>query len=496
MKSFLLGLLLLANVFILYAKSLPYPFVYDDLWRVATNESIQTLKNSGRFFTDPSTQSSITALHKDSYRPLVTLSFAVDYTLFKLFPAGYRAENILIHGLNGVLFFFLGMGLLSLSWPAALFSALIFLNHPVQTESVVWIVERTNVLGMFFLLSCIGSWFLFQTRQQTRWAVATYGTLILSLLTREIAVVIPVFFLLMDHLKGFKKRWVHYGVSFILVCSYLALRSTMLGQVKISVYKGGGLISNLANVAQIWPLYWKTFLWPDRLRVTYSDIDVATRLTDPKVILGFFLLGVFASFFVYAWRRSPRWALALGAVFIFWLPGSNIVPLTTLFAERLLYVPIIGLCWMAGLSYDRITSRPLQKILAVSVIFFLSGLTWIQLSVWQSERMLWKNATEQAPRAWFGWACYGQMLQADAEKIQLSDPEGSRKLWAASYEALSEGFKNGPSQGGAGNMFFLSSKAKWALGETQKARELAQKAVNLVPSLAPAVRDLLGKEAL
>ena len=491
MKSFLLTVLLLANVFILYAKSLPYPFVYDDLWRVATNESIKTLKNTGRFFTDTTTQSSIPDLHKDSYRPLVTLSFAVDYTLFKLNPAGYRAENIFLHGLNGVLIFFLGIGLLSLSWPAAFFSALIFLNHPIQTESVVWIVERTNVLGMFFLLSSIGSWYLFQTRRQLRWASTFHITLILSLLTREIAVVIPVFLFLIDYLKGLRKQWFHYGLALLWVGSYLTLRSFMLGQVKISEYKGGSFTANLANVAQVWPLYWKSFLWPDRLRTTYADIDIVSQLSHPKVLLGLISFVVFAALFIFAWRRSPRWALALGAVFLFWLPGSNLIPLTTIFAERLMYVPMIGFCWMAGLFYDRLKSARLRWILAAPVIIFLSGLTWIQLSVWQSERALWKNATEQAPRAWFAWACYGQMLQTDAEKIKLLAPEESRVLWEKSIDVLAEGLKYGPTQGGAARMWFFSSRAHMTLGNLQQAKELAEKATQTDPSLAPAINELM-----
>lgn len=193
-KTALATLLLLCGI-LLYSRSIFYPFVYDDLWRVAQNKSIRSLEKPLKFFTDRTTQSSIPALHLDSYRPLVTLSFAFDYSLFQLNPAGYRLENIVIHGMNGVLIFFFSVSVLSFSLPAAFFSAFLFLSHPVQTESVVWIAERTNVLGLLFFLVSVHCWALFRKRGRLRFATGSHLFLVLSLLTREVALLLASGFL-------------------------------------------------------------------------------------------------------------------------------------------------------------------------------------------------------------------------------------------------------------------------------------------------------------
>lgn len=479
-----LAAVLAAGAFLLYARALRYPFVYDDLWRIVTNQSIRHIGNPLRFFTDPSTQSSLPDLHNDSFRPLTILGYAVDYSVFGLNPAGFRAGNVLFHALNGVLVFFLAMTLLALPPPAAFFSAALFIVHPVQTEAVVWIVERTNNLSLFFILCALSCWVLFQRDEKTPAAAGTHVFMILSLLTREIAVVLPGLILLIDMARGYKKRWGHYALAAGEVLAYMLVRSAMTGQVKISPYKGGTLASNLGNVARIWPLYWRVALWPAHLRATYSDIEPVTSILAGPAVLGWSALLLFGAAFVWSWRKAPRAAVALGTIFLFWLPGSNIIPLMTLFGERLLYPAMIGFCWLAGLLFEQVSSKKPARAAAVGLIVLLGGLTWRHLPVWSSELALWENAATVAPKAWFAWACYGNELHGAADRVAKTDPAAARPWYEKSENALEQALRNGPDPGSAARLLVLSAQDKHRLGKSAEAAELAKKGIALDPSLA------------
>jgi hypothetical protein len=176
---------------ILYGRTLQYDFVYDDEWRIVHNPAICSLASPSRFFLDPTTQASAPGLQFDSHRPLVTLSFAMDYAIWGLRPAGWRMENIVFHAANATLTALLSILILGVSWPAALLSGLLFLVHPVQTESVVWVVERTNVMGLFFLLTALWCW----EKKKPVWSAIT---LFLSLMTREIGVSFPLIVFAID----------------------------------------------------------------------------------------------------------------------------------------------------------------------------------------------------------------------------------------------------------------------------------------------------------
>ncbi len=477
-KFFLASFLVVAAaVFSLYGRSVPYPFVYDDLWRIVRNDSIRTLDHPGRFFSDPRTQSSNAELQRDNYRPIEMLSLAVDHSLFGMKPAWYRIENLLWHTLNGALVSLLAVELFALSTGAALLSGLLFAVHPVQVESVVWVVERTNVLGQFFLLLSLLFWVRFQRGARLAYAAGTHVCLGLSLLTREAAVVVPLALLAIDALNNQRKRWLHYGISAAIVGIFLAVRWSLIGQMSIAELKGGDWSANLSNVAQIWPLYWRLLFFPTHLRVTYSDIQLSTGVSSGPVLLGIFALTAYAIGLALAWRRAPRLALALVMVGIFWLPGSNLIPLTTLFAERLLYPVVAGFAWAGGLLYDRLASQELRRVYATGVLILLSFVTWIQIPVWQSERALWKNATQQAPTAWFAWACYGQDLQRGG-------------LYEESESALETALKNGPAKASAGSILYLLAKTRLRLGKFPEAESAAATAIRLQPELATPWKNL------
>src|SRR5438046_9464707 len=107
--------------------------------------------------------------HLGIYRPLTIFSFSVEYSLWQLWTAGFRITNLLLHALNGWLVYLVAQGLLG-SPLAALASAAVYVIHPVQTEAVVSIVGRTELLvaALFFT-----AWLAFR-KGWTAWSAAAY----------------------------------------------------------------------------------------------------------------------------------------------------------------------------------------------------------------------------------------------------------------------------------------------------------------------------------
>ncbi len=270
----------LAVALLLYARTLPYEFVFDDHQRVEDNRALESVFPLSRFFS-PQSQSSDKTLPRHTYRPVTTLSWALESAVFGKRPAVYRLGNIVLHGLNGALLGWIGVVLFGLAWPAALLASLLFLVHPLQSEAVAWISGRSDVLSLTLMLSAWVCWIRFRTedrRPETRRrdAVASFGLFVLALLTRESAVCLPVALILGDTLKRQRLSWATYAPFIVTAVLFVALRSHVIGQFAQMSYWGGSLFSNALNVLHVWSLYLEKIFWPSNLRVVYWSIPVLT----------------------------------------------------------------------------------------------------------------------------------------------------------------------------------------------------------------------------
>jgi len=139
-------------VIICYANTVGHDFVYDDRDEMLERTLVQSLKNAPKFFT--------AAPRSNYYRPLRTLAWAIDFSLWKRNPSGYHVSNLLFY-----IFCCWGAYLFSRrilrSSLAAFCCTLLFLAHPLHTESIAWISGRGDPLAagfLFFALVCVFRW--------------------------------------------------------------------------------------------------------------------------------------------------------------------------------------------------------------------------------------------------------------------------------------------------------------------------------------------------
>jgi hypothetical protein len=379
-----------------------------------------------RYFTDPDVQAART-MEGHTYRPLITVVYALTHKVAGLKAEWYRLQNLLVHSVNATLVFVVGVHLLGLSGGAAFVAGLLFLIHPLQVETVVWVAELSNALVFTLTLSGVLAWRRFRQTGEYRWATATLAAGVLAMLTRENGVCLIALLILMEALPivnekvSRQTRWFLLSVGVLVTLSYIVGRAVLLGRAGQGDLWGGSVLTHIANVFSFWTIYWQRLLWPDNLRVIYTQmIPILSSPWHWRAAMGFAAFGFFLLLTGAAWRKDPRWGYALAAFLIFWLPGSGIVPLNTPFAERLMYPMIACAGWWLGFVLQH--GVPRRALFAVgAAMLALTFVTIKQIPVWKNEETLWAQAANIESENWFVWGCLGNANELIADN--QTDPQ-------------------------------------------------------------------------
>lgn len=417
------------NIFILcllvvglcYANSLPNDFVGDDLPIVAANPALRSISPLQFLKSSYWTKEQSAGI----YRPLTVLSLSVDYALWHRWPPGFRAVNLLIHALNGWLLFLIARSLVG-PGTIPIAASLIYLMHPVHTEAVTTIVGRSELLGACFFLS---AWLFFR-RGRTGWAVAMF---ILSVLSKENAIVLPavlafdIFLSNGCELKKVLQAWTKLVALGIAAIAYLGLRFWVLGGLGVPAamqYRGGTLF-----YVERWMTSGRVFL--RYLRLTLAPVDLAgdydfntIPIAHPGNWDAWLGIGVVAGVLAAAyWFRRRNWSVSMGLLFAVTalVPVSNwIMPISILMAERLLYLPMIGLALAGAVLFASIPFRYRTLIGAGSLTMALM-LCVAHNYIWRNEFTYYRNMVRVEPNNVKARIGYGFALVQVGFKDEAAD---------------------------------------------------------------------------
>lgn len=414
-------LIIIAVTFIVFANALDGGFVFDDESVVVNNSSIQDLSNIPKFFTAEE------GFHKvigKYYRPLVSASYAVDFSIWGLNPYGFHLTNIIIHCIASMLLFRIFQ---LLFWRYkyrnifSLLTALIFAVHPVHTEAVTWISGRTDsMVTLFFFASFI--FYLEYTREQkhdrrtgqivsvqTHRPVYLYLSLLfyaVGLLCKEMLVTMPVIILLYDFvyrrkdLDYLKKNAFVYILFGVITVAFMLIRHNLLKDIPdretYLYFFGKDDVTAIATMLKTIPVYFRLLFAPFGLLYHYNGVirDSDSFLDLPVVLSALFiLLLIYASYFFY--KRDSIVSFAILFFLVTLLPVMNIVPTMNLMAERFLYlvsfslvIVIAHLCMLGSSKRDK------GILLAgmVVIIGSMSFLTYARNKDWKDNNTLYSSA--------------------------------------------------------------------------------------------------------
>lgn len=389
-------LLILIIGIVVYVNSFGNEFVWDDDYLIVNNTFIKDWRYLSKIFTS----NLFAGSWKDSsfYRPIQSLTLLVDYSIWHLNPSGYHLTNILIHIANAVLIYWLAVYLLA-GRGVAIFAALLFLVHPVQTEAVTYISGRADPLAAFFLLSA----FIFFIKGRKTGSLFCF---ILALLSKEVCLIFPLLILaycLLDNNKiTLKNKFLPIAPFFIAASVYLLTRSLLLDFLKITdLTSNTPLFTRLIIACKTFVHYLGFIVFPSGLHMERS-LYIKGYLLEPDIWASLLLLIVFTALIVKLAKRHKVISFGLAWFIIGLLPTSGIMPVNAFIAEHWLYIPSIGL-FLAISSYAaQISSRKHQKtglIMFILILAVFSMLTIRQNTVWKDKETLYKYILKLNPES-------------------------------------------------------------------------------------------------
>jgi len=390
--------------FIVYLNIFPNGFVWDDEEQIVNNTLIQNLSNLPQLLTSSTFQTGGTGtLSGYYYRPTMTISFMANFALWKLNPFGYHFFQLMIHLLNASLVFLILNYLfqdrkLKNSSLIALAVALIWLVHPANVEAVGYIASTQEVLYTLFSLLALLA--LIRGRVFKKGLVISLVFVFLALLSKESAVVmiaIIFFYLLLFRKK--EQAFSFAGFSSLVFLAYAFLRIVVakipLNPPHFSPIAGASLLQRLQTVPFILFSYLRLIFYPMNLSISHHEIVKSLdlmfwgSLTTVLIILAIIIF--------YLWKSKNK----LGLFFFLWLAVSmafvlNIFPLDMTYAERWLYLPMIGfLGLLAGILIEiKERLKRLEKIfpfLLLCFLLLLSARTILREKDWRNGLTLFSH---------------------------------------------------------------------------------------------------------
>jgi len=342
---------------LIYLNSLGNTFVYDDYLTITNNYFIREWRYLSAFFN----QKYFVISNELTYRPVVTLSYFVDYAIWQLRPWGYHLTNLIIHTLNVYLVYFITYYLFK-NRITAFISCLLFSIHPIFSEAVNAVSYREDLLSASFLLVAFILFIKYNESTNRRYFIIWYAlsllTYLLAMLSKETAVVLPFLILSYDlifqknHIVNLHNRTRRLAANYtgyvVIGGFYLFLRFYLFRNPGESVgYPGNSVFVNFILMTKVLGYYVKLLFIPAPLNADYI-VPLTFSPADAAFIISIILLIITAILLVKKCRLSSVWTFSTIWFFITLLPVLNIIPINNIMAERYLYIPGIGFIMLLG----------------------------------------------------------------------------------------------------------------------------------------------------
>lgn len=476
-------LLLAAAVLAAYATALLNGVTYDDtiIWE---NEGFEELVSRpsalvGRAYFDLSKEM--------SYRPLVTATYILDYALWGRNPFFYHLVNLLWH-LAAVLALYLLLSKILDDRRAAWLGALLFAVHPVNTEAVVSIGFREEMLcGTFYFLTAallIGATNSDRPGRVVRLIIgsAAAGA---ALLSKEMALSLPLFLGLwglwvQQGEKANEESWekgpfIPLAAALVVTLAFLPVRFFLMAEPEPTHahLPGNALIANWATMSAIFLDYARLLLVPWPLWPEHS-VRVHEGFAAIRPLLGAVLLAGLVLWITATWRKKPAATFLAAATLVALLPVSNAIPFHIIFAERYLYIPCAFFCGAVGLALERASRTRTGTALAAGLVILLCAMTAFQNTRWRDDLTLWRHTVAHDPRS------QDALYNLGNEMTERNELDAAVDLYNRSLSAPLNRFFVGAEKR-YGRVYYNLGRVYQRLSKDKAALECYRQALNLEP---------------
>lgn len=383
---------------------------WDDQAYVLENPLVKTLDVSAIFST-------LNVV--GNYHPITVLSLAIDHSIGELDPFSYHAHNLLLHLLNTILVFFF-IAKTFKSYPSAFIVSLLFGIHPLHVESVAWVSARKDLLFTFYLLLALLCYLRFSARAENknRYYLCCLLFFALSLLSKGMAVVFPVYLLLLDFLqeRRFKASTFIEKIPFFVMSIVFTIVTLTAQQAEGAIVGNEQfpILERLSISSISTCIYFIKVLIPYQLSpfhpYPFQELSqVPFHYYLSLISIPFTLVIIYK-----AWQKQNRLVI-FGLVFFI----SSLLPVLqfvvhgrAMMAERYTYVAYLGLFIILAhyllLGIKRLKNQRIQNATLIVILLCMSllmgGRSYVESKVWKNGEKLWTSVIESYPKDYFGYS--------------------------------------------------------------------------------------------
>jgi tetratricopeptide (TPR) repeat protein len=327
-------------------------------------------------------------------------------------PSGYHLSNLAFHLLNTILVFRL-IFLLSRKKETSTIVALFFAIHPLHVETVSFLSQRKDLLyTSFYLASLISYVHHIKGKSKSSFLIASLLFFLLSLLSKSMAVTLPVLLLLIDYYWGRRLTWrsVYSKTPFFVL-------SLVFGITAILSQKAYGAIIDLPAFSVLERVFLVSYACVFYIFKLFAPLNLSamyyypTRSAAGMLPLEYYLAPVVIMLIIWGIFKTVKFrkdlVFGLGFYLITISLVLQIIPVgSAIVAERYTYVPYIGLFFLIGQFYSAIaagtsrfarTMKPVLLSLLIGYAVLFSFATWHRNKVWKNSFTLWSDVINKNP---------------------------------------------------------------------------------------------------
>ena len=397
-RNILSCFLIILLTFVVYGQTLGFDLIaYDDDIYIGNNPHLQ------EGFTYPNFVWSVAYFVNYNWAPLTIWSYIVDASIYGGWYGGYHLTNIMLHGLNGLLLFFIAYKL-SNKYSLSLLLAILFIVHPQHVESVAWLSQRKDLLSTLFMFLSLLSYIFYKKKKVRHYYLLSIGAFMLGLMAKVIIAPLPVVLLLIDYVffsAGEDKRNIKYFIKiatdkipyFILAFIFGGINyyaQLHLGALTFSAVMPEGII-----VSTIPLTYW---FYPIKTLAPFNLIPFYPYPKEAPILLSLVALASLVAITVVLFLYRDKFKYLFFGWFCYLIISTPMNGMfqtgSHVYADRYSYIANVGLLIMLIAMFNgssKFISRKMITIFAVSSVLALTYLSYMQTSLWKDTYTLFSH---------------------------------------------------------------------------------------------------------
>lgn len=436
--------------FLIYSNTLNHGYVLDDFSLIKENfQTKQGTKALKEIFSS-SYRTGYYLPDNDLYRPLSKAMFAIEWQLAPDKPALSHWVNVLLYAISGMLLFIVLSKYMKNNYWLPFITTILFIAHPIHTEVVANIKSRDEILGLLFFLVTAYYTFLYTQKNKVIYLIASGIAFFLSLLSKESTITFIAVIPLLNYFFIGADKKMH-----LLTIAPLAIAILLFMYIRYKILGSGpeihpSLMDNLlvsthnkteqfATAVYILFIYVLLFIAPFKLVSdrSFNDIPIIGITSIEFIIAIVFFLSI-AIYSIKTWKEKN--VISFGILFFFITASlaSNIFFIIgTSYAERLMYVPLLGFCIVAGALLLKVFSVDIEKplisiqnlfeenkklsLLLLTLVLVYSVKTYSRNKAWESNYSLHKTDVALAPGSARAHYYYGNIITQEEYLASIKD---------------------------------------------------------------------------